>query len=247
MSSPRERPRAARRRIAGERVRRSERAETERPEETPLADTAATTTVPQERVEPPPSDPAATDEPAETAPAPEPQAGPEDDSAGPPRWALAVLAALVVVALALDGFVVWREVDQRQDRQAAARALDAALIRAPSVAEQAAEAVLSFRHDTIEQDVAQARRFLTDDYAPAYIRSIRDVVADPAGQVRATVEAQVLSSGVVEAGRGRSDVLLFVNQVTRSPAEEPQTALNRVVFTMVPRDGRWQVDEIKAF
>jgi Mce-associated membrane protein len=251
----RERPRPTRRRIAGERTRQPDGAPaeahaepgaaagTDAPTEQPTADepTAATAE------EPPPREPAP-DEPAPAAPAaPAVPAREPADRGGPPPWVLAVLAGLLVVALALDGFVLWREISQRQEAEDRARALHSALIQAPSVAERAAESVLSFRHDTIDTDVAEARRFLTADYAPAYIRSIRDVVADPAGEVRATVRAEVLSSGVVEAGGQRADVLLFVNQVTRSADQDPQTALNRVVFTMVPREGTWKVDEIRAF
>jgi Mce-associated membrane protein len=170
-----------------------------------------------------------------------------DGSAGPPNWVLAVLAGLLVAALALDGFVVWREVSHRQQEEQAARAMHSAIVEAPSVAEEAAKSVLSYRYDTIDQDVAQARRFLTDDYAPAYISSIRNVVAGPAAETRSTVRAQVLASGVSEASGRRADVLLFVNQTTTSATEAPKTALNRVVFTMVPRGGGWKVDEIQAF
>jgi hypothetical protein len=72
-------------------------------------------------------------------------------------------------------------------------------------------------------------------------------VAGSAEDLKVTVRANVLASGVSEASPARADVLLFVNQTTISPTEAPKTALNRVVFTMVPRDGGWKVDEIKAF
>lgn len=165
---------------------------------------------------------------------------------GPPTWALAVLAVLLAGALALDGFVVWREYRQQQAEEAAARNLHSALIQAPSAAEKAATALLSFRQDQIDQDVAQARKFLTQGYAPKYIESIQ-MVGGQAADTGATVKAEVLSSGVVEASGKRSDVLLFVNQTTTSAAKDPQTALNRVVFTMVPRGDGWKVNEIKAF
>ncbi len=42
-------------------------------------------------------------------------------------------------------------------------------------------------------------------------------------------------------------MLLFVDQVSRTTANnEPQTALNRVVFTMVKSGDRWLVNEITA-
>jgi Mce-associated membrane protein len=181
---------------------------------------------------------------AAQAPAHEPSGG-RDRAGWPPAWVPAVLAVLLVVALAVDGFLFWK---QQRDQEAAARALHSAVTVAPSVAERAAEAVLSYRYNTFDKDVAEARQYLSDDYRPAYIRSIRDVVSTPAHEIGAVVEAQVLSSGVVDASGERADVLLFVNQTTTSAADtQAQTALNRVVFTMVRAEGTWKVDEIQAF
>ncbi|MGH3317460.1 MAG: hypothetical protein ACRDO0_15070 [Nocardioidaceae bacterium] len=165
----------------------------------------------------------------------------------PPNWVLGVLAGLLVAALALDGFVAWREVSQRNAEEASARALHSALIQSPSVAEQAAVPVLSYRYDTIDKDLAEAQRYLTDEFRPGYTASI-GLVRREASRAQVTVEAEVLSSGVVEASGNRAEVLLFVNQTTTSPARsEPTTALNRVVFSMVRRDGTWKVADIRAF
>lgn len=171
----------------------------------------------------------------------------DDAGPGPANWVLAVLAGLLVAALALDGFVVFREVSNRQAEEDAARAMHSAVVEAPSVAEKAAPALLGYRYDRLPQDLAQARQYLTDDYAPKYISAIRRLVASSAKDLRVTVRANVLASGVSEASPERADVLLFVNQTTIAPSEAPKTALNRVVFQMVPRDGGWKVDEIKAF
>jgi Mce-associated membrane protein len=169
-----------------------------------------------------------------------------DDVSGPPNWVLGVLAGLLVAALALDGLVAWREVSQQRQAEESARALHSALIQAPAVAEQAATALLSYRYDTVDQDLAEARKYLTEDYRPEYVESI-NLVNQGAGEVGATVKADVLSSGVVEASGQRSDVLLFVNQTTTMPAQQPTTALNRVVLTMVPRGNTWVVADIRAF
>jgi Mce-associated membrane protein len=165
-----------------------------------------------------------------------------------PTWALGVLAGLLVVALALDAFVVWTEVSAQRSEESTARALHSAVVEAPAAAERAAEQVLSYRYDTVGKDLAEARQFLTADYAPDYISSIKEVVAGPAGDIQANVQAQVLNSGVVQASGARSEVLLFVNQTTTTAAEpRPQLALNRVVFTMERSDRGWLVDEIQAF
>ena len=270
MVSPRERARA-RRRIAGERSRPAETTSAQPAEpDAPPAEPATTGGVPPAE-EATPAEPvqltkasesSEPSEPSDAGPA-EPAASPlraaltrltqaargaeRDDESGPPTWVLAVLAGLLVVALALDGFVVWRELSQRQAEEESARALHSALIEAPSVAERAAQALLSYRYDTFDRDIAQARQYLSDEYRPQYVASIRDVVSTPAQEIGAVVEAEVLNSGVVEASGERSDVLVFVDQTTTSASDtQPRTALNRVVLTMVQRDGRWVVDEIRA-
>jgi Mce-associated membrane protein len=173
--------------------------------------------------------------------------GTDDAGPGPANWVLAVLAGLLVAALALDGFVVWREVSHRQAQEDAARAMHSAVVQAPSVAEKAASALLSYRYDRLPQDLAEARQYLTADYRPKYVDTVKNLVAGSAKDLRVTVRADVLASGVSEAGPARADVLLFVNQTTISATEDTKTALNRVVFTMVPRAGGWKVDEIQAF
>jgi Mce-associated membrane protein len=184
-------------------------------------------------------------EPKAERPAKEPKA--TRTGATPPNWVLAVLAGLLVAALALDGFVAWREVSQRNAEEASARALHSALIQSPSVAERAAVPLLSYRYDTIDKDLAEAQRYLTDEFRPGYTSSI-GLVRREAARSQVTVEAEVLNSGIVEAGGNRAEVLLFVNQTTTSPTRsQPTTALNRVVFSMVQRDGTWKVADIKAF
>jgi len=277
MVTPRERSRPTRRRIAGERPRlpdgtpeapdRSEAPETTAAPEAPRGHERpsgrGTGTPAEERVGTKTS--AKTSEKAEKpakaakpvkekqAKAPKPERPAKEPSAArtgatPPNWVLAVLAGLLVAALALDGFVAWREVSQRNAEEASARALHSALIQSPSVAEQAAVPLLSYRYDTIDKDLAEAQRYLTDEFRPGYTASIDRLVRREAARARATVEAEVLSSGVVEASGESAEVLLFVNQTTTSPTRsEPTTALNRVVFSMVQRDGTWKVADIRAF
>jgi Mce-associated membrane protein len=242
MDSPSKRP--TRRRIAGERTRPSgSTPPAPAPQETVAPEqTSGPAVASEDTAAPVEAATTATDagEPDRSAPTPRPDRG------GPPTWVLAVLAGLLVAALALDGFVVWREVNQHRAQEEAARAMHSAVIQAPAVAERSAEALLSFQHDTVQQDVAEARRLLSDRYAPDYISSI-EASEGVAAQTKATVSAEVLSSGVVEASGERADILLFVNQTTKAPGQESRTALNRVVFTMVPRESGWLVDEIKAF
>lgn len=161
-----------------------------------------------------------------------------------PWWVPAVLGALAAVAVGLGAYFL----TQAGEAEAYQEALD----RAPGAAEAAAVAVLSYDHETLEADRANAAKYLTDEYADKYLKTF-DEVAKTAPQVKATVEAEVLASAPIAVGGGERDpdrvsVLVFVDQVTTSAAkQEPTRALNRAQLDMVRVDGTWLVDGITSY
>ena len=190
-------------------------------------------------------------EPA-TEPGPEPATEPVTETgteAGAPAWLTAVLAALAVlatvVALAgpfVDGLGV--QAFGQRDRLAA---VDDARDAAPAAAERAAATILAYDYRTLDEDQKAAERLMTADYREQYAATF-ELVREHAPGLRAAVEATVKSAGVTHAEERRVDVLLFVDQVTRSRAnEEPQVALNRVGMRMVEQDGSWLVDAITSY
>lgn len=259
-SSDRDRTRRTRRRIAGGRqratrpgVRPPAPAVPEAPAEghAPAEETAvpAERDTPTSAEESSPRNPAA---PAESAPPPaarsDDETRPSDDEACPagpdrrtPAWLLVVLAVLVAGVVALDVWLVVRY----QDRQQAQDDLQGALVQAPSVAEDAAAAVLSYQWNEIDKTTAAAERYLSDGFLPKYNQTVKDVVVGPSSDVKATVRAEVLGSGVIDAGANRCEVLLFVNQTTKKAKSEPEIAQDRVIFVMIKVDDRWVVDDIR--
>jgi Mce-associated membrane protein len=245
-------PPPRRRRIAGERKGRPTVAESEHgasgDTDAPAASAVATrATVPSAPVTPPP--------PA-TVMAPGRAQGPEAGAASEPRepargvpWPVpAVLALVAVLLLALAagpfvdgmGWQAFRTVQGQSE-------VDQARRTAPAAAERAAEAVLSYDYKTLEADRDAAARLMTPRYRKEYLPTFDALVAKLAPEQKAHVEASVRASGVTAAGADRVEVLLFVNQTTRSTAHggEPQVALNRVTFSMVRQDNAWRVDDIK--
>lgn len=227
MSSQNPNPRR-RRRIAGERQGRAE---------TPVEETAATTTTDR-------------DGPGESGPgAPGGAAAPPRERRPVPGWLLAVLA-VVAVGLVLvatvgvaDGMGIrgYQKLQEQQEVEQARRT-------APAAAERAAAAILAYDYRSLEADRDAAKRFMTREYRTKYQKTF-GLVLENAPKLEAVVTAQVKASGVVHADPHRANVLLFVDQVTRSRANdgEPQRALNRVMFAMVERDGTWLVDRITAY
>jgi Mce-associated membrane protein len=194
----------------------------------------------------------------ETArPRPEPTEPTEPTERRRPRPLAAVLGVLgvpatVVVALvvaAAVGLAAYFVVEAEQ-----AEAYQEALDRAPAAAENAALAVLSYDHETLEADRDAAAKFLSPGYRPDYVETFDKLVSDSATETKATVEAEVLASSAMNTGSeddpDRVPVLLFVNQTTTSAAtsaDQPSVALNRVRFDMVRRDGTWLVDGITSY
>jgi len=131
-----------------------------------------------------------------------------------------------------------------------AEAIEDARQNAPAAAQRAAVAMLSYDHESLESDRDNAAKFLTEDYRKEYLDTF-ELVLRNAPEVEAEVEAEVRATAVMLDPTDDTDrvrVLLFVNQTTRSTAnEEPQTALNRVVLTMAKVDGSWLVDGVSSY
>ena len=223
MSTDSEQPRPTRRRIAGERGRRG--AAGDSGESAPPASARARPKAP------PPTRPA------------RPPRPPSGGGFAGYWWWLAPLVVLAVLAVVAAGIAFWRW------ESADAGNIDAARDQASSAAQEAAEAVLSFDYRTLDDDAAAAEGYLTDGYAEEYRAGIESLINDAAQETKGRVQAEVKAVGVVPCGQECSDtsvdVLVFVDQVSRTSADpEPQTALNRVVFTMQKVGDRWLVDDV---
>jgi Mce-associated membrane protein len=163
------------------------------------------------------------------------------------RVPVAVLAVLGMLAALTTGFTIYLGAEHQ-----AASAYEDALDQAPSSAERAAAAVLSYSYRSLEADRDAASKFLTPGYRDDYVKTF-ELVERNAPKMKAKVEAEVLaSSAMMQAGDddpGRVPVLLFVNQTTLSTANsgEPSVALNRVRLDMVDQDGTWLVDGITSY
>jgi Mce-associated membrane protein len=187
----------------------------------------------------------------DTAPAPAGTAEPASDAGRAVPWPVMVVLALVAVVLlvlAVGPFVDGMGWQDYRAVQAQAE-IDQARRQAPAAAERAASAILSYDYKTLAADRDAAAAFMTPDYRKQYLDTFDSLVMDAAKERKAHVEANVRASGVSQAGADRVEVLLFVNQTTTSTANsgEPQTALNRVMFSMVRSDGTWRVDDITSY
>lgn len=165
----------------------------------------------------------------------------------PPVWLLAGLALLLVAALVFDVIVALKHHNDEDSRNLETTAIASAFNTAPARAEKAATAILSYDYQTLDQDAASAVKYMTPQAAADYQLTLREVVSKPATAVKAHVTAKVMLSGVASARPDEVDVLLFVDQTSSTTSHrDPQTSLNRVVFSMVKSGDAWLVDKITA-
>ena len=164
-----------------------------------------------------------------------------------PSWLLVGLAVLLLAAVAFDAIVLVRSHNQDTQRTTQSAAITSAFNQAPAQAETAATHILGYDYATLRKDADKAKTFMTPTYAATFQKTVDGLLQKPADQVKAHVEAQVKASGVVSATASTVNVMLFIDQTSTTTAHaQPQTYLNRVVFTMARSDGRWLVDDVTA-
>jgi Mce-associated membrane protein len=163
-----------------------------------------------------------------------------------PTLALALLGVVLVAAIVLATVVGLRLNDRVQVFNAGPDA--------SAAAERALTSVLSYdyRHMTADRD--RAARFLTPSYRKQYVKNFDDLLTKgpdgspgPAEKTQAVVTADVLNTAVVDAESHRVRVIVFVNQSSVKAGGQPTTFQDRVVATMVERNGSWLVDNIKSY
>ncbi len=164
-----------------------------------------------------------------------------------PNWLLVGLGVVLLAAVVFDVVVGIRSQTAEQQRTTSSAAITSAIRQAPVQAETAAVRALAFDYKTLQDDADEAKSYMTPTYAKTFQQTVDDLLTAPANQRKAHVEADVKASGVVSATASTVDVMLFVDQTSQTTLQsQPQTYLNRVVFTMVKSGDRWLVDEITA-
>ena len=164
-----------------------------------------------------------------------------------PACLVAGLAVLLAAAVVFDLIIGIRSRTATEERTTSTAAVTSALREAPVQAETAAVRALAFDYKTLQTDADEAKSLMTPQYAAQFQKTVDELLQSPASQRKAHVEADVKASGVVDATASKVDVMLFVDQTSQTTLQsEPQTYLNRVVFTMVKSGDRWLVDDVTA-
>ena len=164
----------------------------------------------------------------------------QDDDTTKLRRPVKLAPLVLVLLLAVSGaLAAWLYVKQyRPDEQTDAAAAQSAV----DAARDGLVALLSYKPDTLDQDISAAKSHLTGDFLNYYDQFTRDVVTPAAKEKKLTTTAQVLGAAVSELHPNSAVVLLFVNQATVSKDRpDPAMASSSVLVSLTKVHGKWLI------
>lgn len=147
--------------------------------------------------------------------------------------AYGVLPALALLLALAAGYLKW----------VTASADELTRVRAESVrvAGDDAVALLSYKAESVDKDLAAARERLTGDFKDAYTELTRQVVIPGAKEKRITALAKVNAAAPVSVTSNHAVVLLYVNQTVTIGDGAPTDTQPVVRVTLELLNGRWLV------
>lgn len=162
----------------------------------------------------------------------------DDRSERRPRLVAFVAAAVAVVVVATS-VVWWQVLDRRADNERAEKARTAA--------EMIVVDLLSYRYESVEEELDVALGNVTGPFADEYRRLAAEVIVPVSRERQVGTEAVVVKSGVVETTPDAVTVLLFVDQATTA-ADAPGTRrdISRIEVTVRDVDGTFKIDRLDA-
>lgn len=173
-------------------------------------------------------------EPTEETEAAEEAAAPARRSIEWPRvLAYGILPGLALVLALGAAFLKYQDNSVRDGDSAAAESVQ--------VAKDSTIALLSYKPDTVEHQLSDARSLLTGDFQQAYTDLTTDVVIPGAKEKQISAVATVPAAASVEAEPNRAVVLVFVNQTVVVGADAPTDTASSVRVTLEKTGDRWLI------
>lgn len=191
-------------------------------------------------------------EPEQPEPEPEPEAEPGTTTKTPgvlgSAWLAAVLTAVVVGLAVFTGFTVYDALNPPQGATPESGqitdedARTGLLVAAADLSQR----VLTYHHDTFDQDLEVAAARLTPAFREEYDSAMEQVRANTEKN-KISQEATAVSSAIISARADEAQVLVFVNQETSSAKTKAnQLVRNRLVVDLVRVDGDWAIAGVNA-
>ena len=144
-----------------------------------------------------------------------------------------VLPALVLLLGAGAGILQWQDSSHR--------AVENARVDSVAAARDATVAILSYKADSVEQDLRSATDRLTGTFLDSYTDLINKVVIPGAREKKITSVAQVSAAASVSATAQHAVALVFVDQTITTEGGAPSRTASSVRVTLDMADDRWLV------
>jgi Mce-associated membrane protein len=149
-----------------------------------------------------------------------------------------VFGVLPAVALLLAlgaGYLKWMDNTVRDNERARGESVQ--------TAKDSTVKLLSYKADTVEQQLGAARDLLTGDFRDSYTSLTSDVVIPGAKQKQISAVATVPVAASVSANPHEAVVLVFVNQTVVVGLDAPTDTASSVRVTLDKVDGRWLISK----
>jgi Mce-associated membrane protein len=172
-------------------------------------------------------------------------AGESVEAAGPfkPRrgvdWsrvvAFGLLPGLALILAIGAGYLKWQDNSVRNS--------DAARIESVQAAKDTTIKMLSYKPDSVEQELGDARNLLTGDFRDQYTSLTNDVVIPGAKEKQISAVASVPAAASVSAEPDHAVVLVFVNQTVIVGQDAPTDTASSVRVTLDKIGDRWLISK----
>ncbi len=117
--------------------------------------------------------------------------------------------------------------------------------QAVQAAKDSTIALLSYKPDTVEQQLTSARDRLTGEFRNEYTDLTNNVVIPGAKEKQISAVASVPAAASVSADPGHAVVLLFVNQTVTVGDGVPTDTASSVRITLDKTGDRWLISEFE--
>ncbi|WP_343709625.1 hypothetical protein [Mycobacterium sp.] len=171
----------------------------------------------------------------------------DDTSAGEVKRRVAAVPViplvLLLALLAAGGLTGWLFFTQYRPDEQTDSAVAQSVVNA---ARDGTVALLSYKPDTLDQDLAAAKSHLSGDFLNYYSDFTKQVVTPAAKSKGVTTTAQVVGAAVSELHPDSAVVLVFVNQVTTSNERpDPSMASSSVEVSLNKVNGQWLITKFE--
>jgi Mce-associated membrane protein len=151
--------------------------------------------------------------------------------------AYGLLPAIALLLGAAAGYLKWQDNSERS--------ADIARNESVQAAKNSTIAMLSYRPDTVEKQLNDARELMTGEFRDSYTSLINGMVIPGAKEKQISAVASIPAAASVSADPKEAVVLVFVNQTTVVGKSAPTDTASTVRLTLRKAGDRWLISKFE--